>query len=146
MTETKEESSRNKTILFVDDEQWIMSGVVDSLSVDYRVLTASNADDALLILEERAENVDLILLDIMMPVGQRVDDPRRGRTTGVGFARIALREMKLDIPIICYTVVDDADVVAELTKIGVSQIVFKDKLPSQLEAIIKRHLSAPSKA
>lgn len=129
-----------RTILYVDDEQWLMGGIVDSLSVDYNVLTARNADQALTLLESGKHKIDLIVLDIMMPVGKRIRDPHRGRTSGVEFARIVLKQKEYDIPIVCYTVVNDRKVHSELKQIGVKEVVSKRALPSELETVIKKHL------
>jgi len=139
MAERKKDRKK-KTILYVDDEQWLMSGIVDSLSVDYKIQTASSADEALALLEDTANRIDLILLDIMMPTGSRIVDPNRGRTSGVGFTRLVLQEMKLGIPVVCYSVVDDKEVASELKKLGVAEIVPKSRPPSELEKVIQRQL------
>jgi len=128
------------TILYVEDEQWLMGGVVDYLSADYNVLRARNGDQALALLESGKHNIDLILLDIMMPQGDRIRDSRRGRTSGVEFARIVLQEQGYDTPIVCYTVVNDRRVHDELKQIGVKEIVSKRELPSELERVVKKYL------
>ena len=129
-----------QTILYVEDEQWLMEGIVDSLSCDYQVLRARNADQALSILESGKQKIDLIVLDIMMPQGKIVRDSHQGRTAGVEFARVVLGEKGYDIPIVCYTVVTDRSVHNELKQIGVKAIVSKKALPSELERVIKRYL------
>lgn len=136
----KTSSKKTATILYVDDEQWLMGGIVDSLSVDYKVFTASNADQALEMIKDQNLKIDLILLDVMMPSTARVPDPNRGRTSGVQLARRLLQEEGLQIPIVCYTVVDDRDVLEELREIGVKEVVSKDRLPSELEQIILEYL------
>ena len=128
------------TILYVEDEQYLMSGVVDSLSVDYDVIIARNADQGLKALENQHQQISLILLDIMMPQGQLVRDPNRGRTSGVEFARIVLQDKGYRIPIVCYTVVDDLRVRDTLRSLGVKEIVSKAELPSKLEQVIARIL------
>jgi CheY-like chemotaxis protein len=129
-----------RTILYVEDEQWLMGGMVDYLSTDYDVLTARNGDQALSILESGKHKIDLILLDIMMPPGDKIRNSHRGRTSGVEFARIVLQEKGCDIPIVCYTVVNDRKVHRLLKQIGVREIVSKRTLPSELERIIKKYL------
>jgi two-component system alkaline phosphatase synthesis response regulator PhoP len=55
-----------KTVLVVDDEEDIRNSVKMILEVNgYKVITATDGDDALKILKQ--ETPDLILLDIMMP-------------------------------------------------------------------------------
>ena len=129
-----------RTILYVEDEHWLMEGIVDSLSGKYNVLRARNGDQALTYIESKEHRIDLILLDIMMPLGKRIQTPDRGRTAGVELARVVLKERKLDIPIVCYTVVSDRRVHEELIQIGVKAIVSKRRLPSELERVIEQHL------
>jgi CheY-like chemotaxis protein len=128
-----------KTILYVEDEQWIMGGVIDSLANDYTVLKAKNADQALAIVENN-QSIDLIILDIMMPPGTRVQNSHKGKTTGVELARIIIDELKSHVPIICYTVVNDPAVAAELMKLGIKEIISKKELPSELEVVIKKYI------
>ncbi len=130
---------KKHTILYVEDEQWLMAGVIDSLSIEYNVLKARNGDQALAYLESDKHHINLIVLDIMMPSGKRVHTPR-GRTSGVEFARI-VKEDNYNIPIVCYTVVSDRKVHDELYKLGVKEIVPKTKLPSELEKVIKEVLT-----
>lgn len=129
------------TILYVEDEQWSMAGIVDSLSVDYNVLKARNADQALGFLEAGKHQIDLILLDIRMPPGERIKGLKRGRRSGVEFARVVLSDKGYKIPIVVYTVVNDRKVHGELKQIGVKAVVSKKALPSELERVIARYLS-----
>ncbi len=55
-----------KTILVVDDDEPIRNLLTEELTEDgYRVITASNARDALKLVEN--EPLDLVILDIRMP-------------------------------------------------------------------------------
>jgi DNA-binding response OmpR family regulator len=55
-----------KTILVVDDDEPIRILLTEELTEDgYRVITASNARDALKLVEN--ESLDLVILDIRMP-------------------------------------------------------------------------------
>lgn len=129
-----------KTILYVEDELWVMGGVVDRLSTNYNVIEARNGDQALAYLESGEQGIDLILLDIMMPIGKRIRTANRGRTAGVEFARVVVEEKGLEIPIVCYTVVNDQAVHNRLRQLGVKSILTKKRLPSELERVIERHL------
>ena len=59
-------------VLLVDDDLDLLYGLAQLLSETYEVLTASNGDEALEILER--ESVDAVVLDVLMPVvdGQSV--------------------------------------------------------------------------
>ncbi len=53
-------------VLIVDDEEQFVDALAQRLEVrDFNVLTASNGDDALSILDQR--NVDVVILDVLMP-------------------------------------------------------------------------------
>ena len=55
-------------ILVVDDEARMRKIVKDFLKAkDYQVLEAANGEEALDIMYDQAKNIDLVLLDIMMP-------------------------------------------------------------------------------
>jgi len=58
-----------KTILFIDDEHYRMDAHVLYLSNHgYDLIYASDFDMAMVQFENNVENIDLIVLDIMMPV------------------------------------------------------------------------------
>lgn len=59
-------NKRSETILVVDDEPSLVSLASNILTSNgYHVLTANNADEALVILKN--ESVDLLLSDVIMP-------------------------------------------------------------------------------
>ena len=61
-------SSSERTILVVEDQPEVLSLLADALQmVGYRVLTAAHADDGLAIGDEHAEQIDLVLTDVVMP-------------------------------------------------------------------------------
>jgi len=57
-----------ETVLFVDDEEEIVKVSKALLEVmGYRVLTARNGQEAVAIYEERKDDIDIVLLDMIMP-------------------------------------------------------------------------------
>lgn len=55
-------------ILLVDDEKSILETVKDTLSLfGYRIVTAENGEQALEMYRERKDDVDLVILDLIMP-------------------------------------------------------------------------------
>ena len=56
-----------RKILVVEDNQMNRELLCEILSADYQVLEAENGEEALEVLQEQAEEISLILLDIMMP-------------------------------------------------------------------------------
>jgi hypothetical protein len=64
------QEAEKSTILVVDDEE-IIRDLCSRALKDYRVLQADNGRDALLILNQ--EHVDLLLVDVMMPIMNGLD-------------------------------------------------------------------------
>ena len=58
---------RRKTILVVDDESHIRLMMEDLLMDEYNVLTAGNGVEALEVVAEKQDVIDLVISDIMMP-------------------------------------------------------------------------------
>ncbi|MBU0730904.1 MAG: response regulator [Proteobacteria bacterium] len=57
-----------KTVLVVDDDSFVLSSLEKTLSsVGCSTLTASTGEEALSIAENSAENIDMLLTDMMMP-------------------------------------------------------------------------------
>jgi CheY-like chemotaxis protein len=124
-----------KRILFVEDEQWLMEGMVDGLrAYGYSVDCATTGTQALELIE--TNGFDLILMDVMMPSSERIKDDTFGRRTGIELCRILREEKKLDIPVVCLTVVTDSAVHNELRKLG-AVVKLKPALPSEIDAVIK---------
>jgi PAS domain S-box-containing protein len=62
-------ATARRTILAVDDESTVLALAKDILELHgYRVLTARNGEEALRLYREHAGGVDLVLLDLTMPV------------------------------------------------------------------------------
>lgn len=57
-----------KQILIVEDNELNRAMLSEILSDSYKVVEAENGQEALDILEQKRDNIDLILLDVMMPV------------------------------------------------------------------------------
>lgn len=117
----------NKTILIVDDELKIRILLRDFLERDgYHIIEASNGKEALDLFTDSADTIDMILLDIMLPI---ID----GWTV--------CREIKKtsDIPIIMLTArSEDFDEVHGF-EIGADDYVKKPIKPSALVARINSH-------
>lgn len=61
-------STLEQTILVVEDQPEVLSLLSDALEMlGYRVLTASHPDDGLAIGDRHAEEIDLVLTDVVMP-------------------------------------------------------------------------------
>lgn len=112
-------------ILVCDDEEDIVKALEIYLSSDgYNVITAKNGKELLDLLDERGDEIDLILLDIMMPIMDGIS------------AMAALRE-RFNIPVILLTAKsEDADKVLGLN-IGADDYVTKPFNPIELLARVR---------
>lgn len=60
-------AEKNTRILIVDDSEMNRDMLSDMLSDDYDIVEAADGEEALSILKERVYDIDLVLLDIIMP-------------------------------------------------------------------------------
>lgn len=60
-------AEKNARILIVDDSEMNRDMLSDMLSDDYDIVEAADVEEALSILKERVYDIDLVLLDIIMP-------------------------------------------------------------------------------
>jgi two-component system, response regulator FlrC len=76
-------------ILVVDDDEGIRENIVDLLtSEDYRVVSAANAEDAMVLLE--SEKIDLLLTDFQMPGQNGVELIEAARKTHASLPAILM--------------------------------------------------------
>jgi diguanylate cyclase (GGDEF)-like protein len=117
----------NKTILIVDDTISNLD-ILSELLENYDVIDATNGKDALEIVDE--EDVDLILLDIMMPTMDGYEVCQKLKKS----PRTA------DIPIIFITAKTDEDSIEKAYDIGGSDYITKPFKVKELQARVKREL------
>ena len=103
-------------ILFIDDEPRIMDSyrlyLERQLTPDgYQIAFYSNVDEALEYFESHLDEVDLIILDIMMPPGERFSGNKTngGLKTGLFFYE-KIRESSPDLPVVIFTNFSDESV------------------------------------
>jgi CheY-like chemotaxis protein len=118
-------------ILFVDDDKRRMESYVQELKFSgYQVKFKSEIDDAFNFYENNREDIQLVILDVMMPVGENFSDQsaaENGLRTGICFYR-KIREKQSNLPVIILTNVNRT----ELLDI---------KNPDMAEAIILEKIS-----
>jgi CheY-like chemotaxis protein len=128
---------RKKSILFVDDEPWYVKDMIEQLEEEgYQVIPAYDGTQALEALES-GEFIDLVVLDIMMPTGERITDPFEGKRAGIKVGEFVRKEMKAKIPIVYLTVIWDQAVHNHIERIekeaGLDAcILVKPVLPGEL--------------
>jgi CheY-like chemotaxis protein len=85
-------TGEGEMILVVEDDEVVRMALADTLDLlDYRVLEVANGQEALEVLEERREEVALVLSDVVMP-----------RMSGTAMLH-ALRERGLMVPVVMLT-------------------------------------------
>lgn len=92
-------------ILFVDDEKNVLDSYLRELELsNVEVLYVSSVDEGLKILKEGSADVELIILDVMMPWGESFDEEEteQGLRTGFRFYE-RVRTINKQLPIMIYT-------------------------------------------
>ncbi len=117
----------NKTILIIDDTVENLD-ILGELLIQYDIVDAISAEDALDIIKH--EEIDLILLDIMMP-----------NMDGFEMCTILKNNSETkDIPVIFITAKTDEDSIEKAYDVGGIDYVTKPFKPKELLARVKREL------
>jgi Response regulator containing CheY-like receiver, AAA-type ATPase, and DNA-binding domains len=101
-------------ILFIDDEHRRMTPYIEELELSgYQVKFKDNVQDALNFWKEHTQEIKLIVLDLMMPIGNDFDESAQqeaefGLKTGIYFYNKYLKSQ--DIPVILFTHSADANI------------------------------------
>jgi DNA-binding NtrC family response regulator len=106
-------------ILVVDDEINVVESFKRLLEDDYKVLTATNGEEALEKIEK--ENLDIVLLDIRMPEMDGIEVLRR------------IREMGENVDVIVVTAVNTMRTAIEAMKLGAYDYITK---PFEVDEVI----------
>jgi diguanylate cyclase (GGDEF)-like protein len=103
------------TILIVDDSDLNRAIMRDIFKNDFTVLEATNGEEALIIIQQYNYRVDVILLDLFMPV-----------MDGVEFLNLKKdNEMMADIPVVVITADDTVAQQVNVLELGASDYVVK---------------------
>ncbi|MHB8762874.1 MAG: response regulator [Deferrisomatales bacterium] len=137
-------------ILWVDDDiNYTLKPYVDDLGcAGYRVLTATNPESMQQQLAEHIGDIDLIIMDAMMPLGDTIspDEGEMGMSTGL----VLLSSLQADpglseIPIILLSVRDDEEIAEWARKAGIPYYLKLDTPPSELLRIVGDVLGAEAR-
>ncbi len=125
-------AGNNETILVVDDEAMIIETVRETLqSNQYRVITAGCGSAAVEIFQQRADEIDLVLLDMMMP-----------GMDGIA-TKAAIRSLKADVRVIASSGLRRPDREGGRF-LDVDGFLPKPYSDEQLLRIVRRVLDAPT--
>ncbi len=130
-----------KKILFIEDNQYELGPFIRGLEDEFEIMRARNGDIGLKLLDENINEIDIIILDIMLPLSREIIDPEMGYSMGLEVAR-EIKKRRINIPIIVYTRRENSKLHMELSKVGVAEIVLKTDVitPESFKPIIRRHL------
>jgi len=119
--------SGHGVVLVVDDDDYILQAVNVALeSYGYSVLRANSGDAAIRIFEERSDQIDLVLLDMLMP----------GMSGQETFA--ALRGIRPDVKVLLSTGFAPDEAAQRFTDEGLAGFLRKPYDPNQLAGEIQR--------
>ena len=122
---------RKKQILVVEDNELNREILCGILSEEYRVLEAENGLAALDMLRKNADDISLILLDIMMPVMNGLEATRAIRSSG---------RSDYSVPIIAMTANAYEEDKKECIEAGMNEHIAKPLEESEIMAAIKRNI------
>lgn len=130
------------TIFFVDDDIKRISSYIDFLKQSsYDVILETDSSKVVLKFREKLQEIDLIILDMMMPAEEQLkDETNYGRRTGLHLLK-EIRKLSTDVPIMILTVVRDPSLREETAKYGASPYLEKPIMPSKLEEEIEKKLA-----
>ncbi|MEE8165592.1 MAG: response regulator, partial [Myxococcota bacterium] len=125
--------SGHGVILAVDDDDYILQAVYASLeSYGYSVLLANSGAAAIQIFEERSDQIDLVLLDMVMP-GMSGEESFR-----------ALRAIRPDVKVLLSTGFAPDEATQRFTDEGLAGFLRKPYDPNQLAGEVQRILERGS--
>ena len=115
--------SPQKTILIADDDEGMRDTLTAILKRDYRVMTASSAEDGLSRL--RQARVDLMLLDVRLP--------------GIGGLEMLkqVRELRGEIEVIMISAITDVETAVQAMKLGAYHYITKEFDYDALRALVR---------
>ncbi len=114
------------TILLVDDEPSVLETYSVTLEDDYDLIPVHSGQDALK--ELRRREVDLVLLDIMMPEMDGIETLRK------------IKEIDSDLDVIMVTVKKEIETAVECMKLGAFDYITKPYKVDELLLVVKKAL------
>ncbi|MDX8382457.1 MAG: PAS domain S-box protein [Ghiorsea sp.] len=122
-------ADESKLVLLVDDEAMVRETCSEILeSLGYKVLEAEDGQDAVLIMEQHTDDIDLVLMDMVMP---RMNGPTSAKH---------IRKMSPNLPIIFATAYDQTLSIKDTEGFENSILIAKPFHPDALQDMINRFL------
>lgn len=122
-------------ILVVDDEEPVRRAISAVLqSQNYRVLTAADGGEALVLFQAHADAIRLVVTDLMMP-----------RMSGTALVRALLRE-KAGLPVLVASGLHEHAQIEDVSALGVVRILAKPIVRDELLAAVGKALGPPTES
>lgn len=127
----------SETVLLVDDEAMVVEvGSEMLVHLGYHVLTANKGEDALRLIEKRGSDIDVVLLDMIMP----------GMSGAETFD--AIREVRPDVPVLLCSGYSQDGQATELLNRGCNGFIQKpfnlNQLSQRVRDILEKKVFTPS--
>lgn len=138
-------------ILFIEDEKFLMRAFSETLRDNgHNVTVAGSGEDAIRYLRNRDQNLDLIILDIMLPQGEVIGSPYISEEIGdykrgVEILRQLREEMRDQTPVIVLSAVGADEVKNKVLNLGVEKYFTKPTSPSRFMDEVNNVLSGKAK-
>lgn len=130
------ELGNGETILLVDDEEFILDSAAETLQESgFNVVTAGNGRIAIDLFDERSDEIDLVITDLMMPEIDGIETIRE------------IRKLRQDVPIIAASgmAIDRSqDAIDAGAAMFVSKPFTAEKLLSAINEVLPQKASSPS--
>ncbi len=127
-------------IVFVDDDRIYIKNYLEELSENYVVHHEYSIDRAFEFIIDNSENIELLVLDMMMPSGDLLKDKDNdnGRRTGNLFIEELKKKIDLTLfPIIIFTHVNIQNLPAIVIGVKIQKLQKEDFTPYQFSLKIK---------
>jgi CheY-like chemotaxis protein len=126
------------TIVWIDDDTDILDPVVKLMErAGHSILRMRSVGEAL----QKVEMIrycDLILLDIILPLGEASGE--YGRYSGLGLLAELRDQHEIKLPVVVLSVITNPQAQAQFEKLGVKDVIRKPVLPSTLKQRVEQVL------
>lgn len=116
-----------KKVLVIEDDVECAEAYQALLEPAYEVTLAHDGTSGLEALESETA-FDLVILDVMMPAGERIHTKDVGLSTGLELLK-QIRKMGDDIPVVVISVVWDQEITGQMRELGARAILQKPVRP-----------------
>ena len=125
-----------RKILWIEDDYILLKPLIEQLKRSGYIFDyAKDKKEAIKLLNR--SKYDLIILDIILPEGEYVDYREPELYVGLSLLEYIVKDLKIDVPIIVISVINDQKIRSEALKLGVKTYLNKGSIkPSELKTLV----------